>query len=176
MTTPMRNPRVPGVFAPRESPAAAVHAGRTPPRQLGVSSGKTAGAPLPECPACPTCPEARALRPIGATVAGAIPRGAILAAALFALAGCQATDPLYREGLWRPTGANDANLRAMVAVPSDLAWGAAAPGGDGHLAARAVQRLRQGRTHPLHDVAISKVAPPRSGAAGSAAPAGAEAE
>ena len=132
-------------------------------------------------PASPR-PEVRAFRPAGATAAGAVPRGAIpkgavLAAVLFALAGCQATDPLYREGLWRPTGANDANLRAMVAVPSDLAWGtAAAPGGDGHLAARAVQRLRQGRTHPLHDVAISKVAPPRAGAAGSAAPAGAEAE
>lgn len=164
MTTPMRNPRVPGVFSDvfgpaetptrRTSPAAAVHAAQVSPR-----------------------PRGRATRTgEGSTAAGAVPRGAVLAAVLFALAGCQATDPLYREGLWRPTGANDANLRAMVAVPSDLAWGAAAPGGDGHLAARAVQRLRQGRTHPLHDVAISKIAPPRSGAAGSAAPAGAEAE
>lgn len=99
-----------------------------------------------------------------------------LVAVLVALAGCQAVDPLYREGLWRPTGANDANLRAMVAVPSDLAWGAEATGGDGQRAARAVQRLRQGRTYPLHDVSISKIAPPRSGAGGSAAPAGAEAE
>lgn len=103
-------------------------------------------------------------------------RRSFAAAVLVALAGCQATDPLYREGLWRPTGANDANLRAMVAVPSDLAWGAAADGGDGHLAARAVRRLRQGRTHPLHDVAISKVAPPAAGAAAPPAPAGTEAE
>lgn len=104
----------------------------------------------------------------------AVRAAAALVAAPLLLAGCHVTDPLYRPGLWHATGANDANLRAMVAVPSDLAWGAAAPGGDGHLAARAVQRLRQGRTRPLHDATISKIAPPRAGSAGS--PADAEAE
>src|ERR1700722_18591537 len=39
---------------------------------------------------------------------------------LLALAGCAQTDPYTRPGAWRPNGANDANLRAMVVVPSDL--------------------------------------------------------
>lgn len=80
-------------------------------------------------------------------------------ALLPALAGCAVTDPLYQEGLWRPTGANEANLRLMVAVPSDLAQGVAARGADGHGAARAVDRLRRGQVKPLPNVGISEVAP-----------------
>jgi hypothetical protein len=50
-------------------------------------------------------------------------RGGALSFALFALfvlAGCDRVDPYKREGMWRPTSANDANLRAMVTRPSDL--------------------------------------------------------
>ena len=86
------------------------------------------------------------------------------------LAGCAVTDPLEREGLWRPIGANDANLRLMVAVPSDLVQGVAAPNSDGDGAARAVRRLRRDRVKPLPDVVISKIAP-GAGLVGSAAPA-----
>ena len=78
---------------------------------------------------------------------------------LLAGAGCAVTDPLLREGLWHPTGANEANLALMVASPSDLVQGVAAPGADGHAAARAVQRLRQDRVRPLPDSAISKLVP-----------------
>lgn len=78
---------------------------------------------------------------------------------LLAGAGCSVTDPLVREGLWHPTGANEANLRLMVAAPSDLVQGVAATGADGHGAARAVQRLRQDRVRPLPDTAISKLVP-----------------
>lgn len=88
------------------------------------------------------------------------------------LAGCAATDPLYREGLWHPNGANEANLRLMVAAPSDLVQGVAAVHSDGHGAARAVQRLRTGRVKPLPNVSISKVAPISEGAAPAAPAAG----
>lgn len=79
------------------------------------------------------------------------------ALALSGLAGCAEIDPLTRPGVWRPTGANEANLRAMVAVPGDLAQGYGAAYGDGHRAARAVERLRTDRVYPLPDNGISKV-------------------
>jgi len=42
------------------------------------------------------------------------------------LAGCTAPDSgdvIDREGMWRPTGVNEANLRAMVADPAHLSRG-----------------------------------------------------
>jgi type IV pilus biogenesis protein CpaD/CtpE len=45
----------------------------------------------------------------------------IAAAAL--LAGCANRDPYQRLDVWRPTGANSANLAAMVADPRDLIRG-----------------------------------------------------
>ncbi len=88
------------------------------------------------------------------------------AVALLMLGGCAQIDPLTKEGVWRPTGANDANLRAMVAVPSDLAYGRAARTTDGRSAGLAVERLRTGKVYPLQDTNISKV-----GGGGGAAPA-----
>jgi type IV pilus biogenesis protein CpaD/CtpE len=76
---------------------------------------------------------------------------------LLVLGGCAQIDPLTKEGIWRPTGANDANLRAMVAVPSDLAYGRAARTSDGRVAAQAVERLRTGRVYPLQDFGTSKI-------------------
>ena len=83
----------------------------------------------------------------------------LLAALSMGAAGCAVTDPLDREGLWRPIGANEFNLRLMVAVPSDLVQGVSASSADGHGAARAVQRLRQDRVKPLPNVGISRIAP-----------------
>ena len=85
------------------------------------------------------------------------------------LGGCAQIDPLTKEGIWRPTGANDANLRAMVAVPSDLAYGRAARTTDGRSAAQAVERLRTGKVYPLQDVGISKLGGGGSGAPPAAA-------
>ena len=85
---------------------------------------------------------------------------------LLVLAGCAQIDPLTKEGVWRPTGANDANLRAMVAVPSDLAYGRAARTSDGAFAARAVERLRTGKVYPLPTTGISNI----GGGGGSGAP------
>lgn len=87
----------------------------------------------------------------------ATPWIACAALPLLVLAGCSQIDPLTKEGVWRPTGANDANLRAMVAVPSDLAYGRAARTSDGGMAARAVERLRTGKVYPLPDTGISKI-------------------
>ena len=75
------------------------------------------------------------------------------------LAGCAFEDPLTRPGLWEPVGANDANLRAMVADPEDLVTGVADRRADGQVAAAAVARYRAGKVKELPDSAISKVAP-----------------
>lgn len=69
---------------------------------------------------------------------------------LLALGGCAETlDPYAREGVWRPSGANDHNLRAMVAAPGEIVVGTGAAGADGQTAAEAVARLRTDRVRPL---------------------------
>ena len=88
---------------------------------------------------------------------------------LAALTGCAAVDPTERDGLWRPTGANETNLRVMVAVPSDLVQGVETASSDGHRAARAVERLRADRVYPLPDSTISKVGRSEGSAPGPAA-------
>ena len=71
------------------------------------------------------------------------------------LAGC-----VYdRPGTWRPVGANEANLRAMVADPQDLVTGVADSRADGQVVAAAVARYRAGKVKDLPDSSISKVAP-----------------
>jgi hypothetical protein len=93
---------------------------------------------------------------------------------LLALAGCDHTDPYLRGGVWRPNGANDANLRAMVVVPSDLTLATPAVHSDGALAAAALVRLRRDRVKPLLDSGLAQIVPVASGsaAAPAAAPSG----
>ena len=67
---------------------------------------------------------------------------------LLAAAGC-AQDPIDRAGTWQPTGANDRNLRAMIARPSDLERGVAAGTERGNAAANAVNRLFTEHRRPL---------------------------
>ena len=88
---------------------------------------------------------------------------------LTVLAGCNRTDPYQREGTWRPNGANEANLRAMVVVPSDLAVATRANPTDGELAAAALSRLHNDRVRPLPDSALAQVVPISSGSAASPA-------
>jgi len=100
----------------------------------------------------------------GMTMIRAIPLlSGLLLALLLALAGCDRTDPYLREGVWHPNGANDANLRAMIAVPSDLATATPAGPADGGLAAEALDRLRHDRVRSLSDTSASSA--PASGAA-----------
>lgn len=64
---------------------------------------------------------------------------ALLAALL--VGGC-ATEPWDREGTWRATGVNDANLRAMIVDPAHLSRGAQpAVASRGEAAARSTGRL-----------------------------------
>ncbi len=83
----------------------------------------------------------------------------VLLGPLLGVAGCAATDPLSRPGLWHPIGANDANLRAMIADPEDLHHGAVDGRADGEVAANAVARYRAGKVKELPDSAIAKIAP-----------------
>jgi len=96
---------------------------------------------------------------------------------LLALAGCNVTDPYARAGAWRPNGANDVNLRAMVLLPSDLVLATPADRSDGGLAAAAAARLREDKVRPLPDSGLAQIVPVASGSApapppATAAPAG----
>ena len=84
---------------------------------------------------------------------------------LVGVAGCDTNiDPYQREGVWRPNGANAANLRAMVAVPADLVAARPAAPGNGGLVAAALDRLREDRVRPLPDSAVAQVVPITSAA------------
>lgn len=94
-------------------------------------------------------------------------RTMLLATAL--IGGCAQIDPFQREGMWRPSGANEANLRAMVVDPGHLVVGVGSERADGQVAAAAVDRLRRDRVRPLPDSAIVQIGGTGSGPA---APAG----
>jgi type IV pilus biogenesis protein CpaD/CtpE len=84
---------------------------------------------------------------------------AMAAALLIAcwVAGCAHTDPYTRPGVWIPTGVNAANLRAMVAVPSDLVAGHGDTRGNADIAAMALDRFRRDAVRPLPDTTVSTV-------------------
>lgn len=74
---------------------------------------------------------------------------------LLATAGCSTVeDPMMRAGTWHQTGANAANLAAMVANPHDLIAGEAADGTIGPEAALPVARLKEDKVKPLPGNAI----------------------
>lgn len=100
----------------------------------------------------------------------------------FAASACSNEAEIDRPGTWQPTGANEHNLRAMVADPRDLEAGAGAATDRGSGAARAVTRLLVDRRRPLLNASISRLAPgqeasdpglpgPATGAPAAAAPA-----
>jgi hypothetical protein len=89
---------------------------------------------------------------------------------LLALAGCDAIDPYRRPDTWRPTGANDANLRAMVVVPSDLAVATPAALADSSSVVAALGRLRRDQTRPLLDSGLARITPVAGGSPAPAAP------
>lgn len=63
-------------------------------------------------------------------------------------AGCMTPEPFDRQGTWRATGANEANLRAMAVDPSHLDRGIApATPTRGEAAVRGIRR-GQGQTQP----------------------------
>ncbi len=78
---------------------------------------------------------------------------------LLCLVGCDRIDPYSRAGAWRPNGANDADLRAMVTVPSDLVLATPAGPADGALSAAALTRLRRGNVRSLPDSGLAQIVP-----------------
>jgi type IV pilus biogenesis protein CpaD/CtpE len=83
---------------------------------------------------------------------------------LLATASCGADyDPLTREGLWEPGHSNHNNLALQAANPGDLVRGSGTTGGDGQLAAAAVDRLRNDKVKKLPASDISQVTTSNSG-------------
>ncbi len=91
-------------------------------------------------------------------------RAVVAAVSLLGLAGC---DPYTRAGMWQPSGANDRNLVAMVARPSDLLRGHGEARPQSDLAAVAVRRLLTG--HPVALPSLSADADPGSAPVGAVA-------
>src|SRR5262249_38782134 len=90
----------------------------------------------------------------------------LMCVAVLSLGACGLTDmidPYQRQGMWRPDDANEDNLRAMVASPSDLVRGVSSNGSDGQQAAAALDRVRNDKMGVLPDSAIAKVTPVASG-------------
>lgn len=73
-----------------------------------------------------------------------IRRTTVLLATLLLLSGCADRDPYRRTDVWQPTGANAANLAAMVANPHDLAVGHGSSRNLSKAQAAAVDRVWQG--------------------------------
>lgn len=80
---------------------------------------------------------------------------ALAVPAALILGACTLADPLEREGTWRPTRVNDANLRAMIADPAHLRQGVGEPSGRGRQATDAIERLEDRKLDPLPDVRAS---------------------
>lgn len=76
---------------------------------------------------------------------------------LLLLGGCESIDPYTRPGIWRPTGANEANLRAQVAEPAMLERGVDDPRTDGQAMASAVHRYRSGRVRALPATGVARL-------------------
>jgi hypothetical protein len=74
-----------------------------------------------------------------------------------------AYDPLVREGLYQPSHVNRQNLTLQVANPGDLVRGSGTTGGDGQLAAAAVDRLRNDKVKKLPASDIAQVSAGNSG-------------
>jgi len=97
-------------------------------------------------------------------------RNILCALTLFALGGCSVFDPYQREGTWRPSGANNANLAAQIDRPSDLVRGVEYAPHDGTMAAAAVTRYRADRIKQLPDSGLSTIHLQGNGNNDSAAP------
>jgi hypothetical protein len=78
--------------------------------------------------------------------------------------GCAATDPYEREGVWHPNGSNETDLRAMVAMPSDLVQGVGDGHGNSQQAEAAVERLRTDKVKPLPASGVAQITVNASGA------------
>jgi type IV pilus biogenesis protein CpaD/CtpE len=102
-------------------------------------------------------------------------RSMLLAGLTLSLGACAWTDPLQREGLWHPTGVNNANLAVMVVNPHDLVAGRGTTTSDATLAAAAVDRLYRDKVKALPDTGLVLAGVGNAAAGGGAAGAAADA-
>jgi hypothetical protein len=73
------------------------------------------------------------------------------------LTGCAGlNDPFHRAGTWSPEGLNDRNIAAMLARPSDAAYGVDDPNSPSALSAQAVRRLLNDKVKKLPDTSIGE--------------------
>lgn len=88
----------------------------------------------------------------------------LLLLTLVATAGCDAMEPYRREGVWRPSGANEQNLAVMSVRPQERVTGTGARGAPGFAAAGAIDRLRTDRVKPLPDTGLARIVTVPNGA------------
>lgn len=79
------------------------------------------------------------------------------------LAGCSDMDPLQQPYTWRPLHVYDANIAAQVERKSDLTAGRHLGPSDGHEAADAVQRWRDGKVRSIPDTDLAQLQTNSSG-------------
>lgn len=96
---------------------------------------------------------------------------AMLAGAAIALGGCMDRDPYRRTDVWRPTGANAANIAAQVADPADLIRGRGTQRVDTAASTIAIDRVRTDTPRPINPAArqsggASQAGSPGGGAGG----------
>ncbi len=90
-------------------------------------------------------------------------RGLAAILACLAAAACSPEPIIDRPGTWKPTGANDWNLRAMVADQRDLDAGVSARTSRGNQGSQAVARLLADKRRPLLNVTTSSLSQPSGG-------------
>lgn len=81
---------------------------------------------------------------------------------LVVLSGC-GTDPLTRPGMWRPSGVNEQNIRAMLVNPEDYRMGQINTPTSGNQAAIAVGRYDQDHVAPLPTASEQSFSPGGAG-------------
>jgi hypothetical protein len=88
------------------------------------------------------------------------------AAAILAVGGCDATDPLLRAGLWHPNHSSRVNLTVTAAYPADLVRGSGSATTDGTVAAAAVDRLHTDKVKKLPEAGLSEIETKNQGGGG----------
>ncbi len=88
------------------------------------------------------------------------------------LVGCTEMDPLKQPYSWRPLHVYEANISAQVERKSDLVAGRRLGPSDGHEAADAVQRWRDGKVRKIPDTDLAQLQTNSSGGGGASSGAG----